>query len=994
MKQRFFLLVVAAVLAACSTTGPTSPQNEAQSDNRTPFECVDPFIGTGGHGHTYPGATAPFGMVQLSPDTRLDGWDGCGGYHYSDSLIYGFSHTHLQGTGVSDYGDILFAPTNSSLREADNWHDRYKSAFSHESESAEPGYYAVHLNDHNLDVELTTTPRVGIHRYHLNNPKDSLTLFIDMEHRDEIITYDVRAQGDSMIIGYRISSNWAERQFVYFAAQFSEPFEWRDQTYEVTNRIERADGTVSQEIEYVPVFPLVFPEGMQDLTVKVGLSTVSEQNAYENLYYEAPHWDFDRYRAAAKTRWEEQLGKVLVEGGTPDQRTNFYTALYHSNTVPNLISDYNGAYRGTDLRPHEGDGRDHYTVFSLWDTFRTTHPQFTLTEPERTLDFIHTFLDQYDKGGQLPVWELSANYTGCMIGYHAVPVIVDAYFKGMDDFDHAKALEAMVAIAEADELGKRAFEAHGYIPSEAEHESVSKGLEYAYDDWCIARYAEALGETEIAARFYDRASNYRNIINPASGFAEPRNNGGWTDTFDPYEVNFNFTEANSYQYSFFVPHDIGGLIDHVNGPARFEKLLDGLFSASSETTGREQADITGLLGQYAHGNEPSHHMAWLYHYLGKPWKSTQVVQRILNELYRPTPDGLCGNEDCGQMSSWYVMSAMGLYPVNPAAPEYVLGAPLFDRVTIHPESEHPLVIETEGAGSPYVQSVTWNGEKHTPSWITHADLDGGGTLRVKLSEKRITSWGAQAADIPVSVMEQSGLVAPVIEMPRISAQEQRKAVISVPDKNTEIWAAVKPGLQATFSPEDFSKYSEPLVFSGDVTVEAYAKHGDRIGKRVRALGQYHPRTLRIDVLSDYDNQYPASGEEALIDGLRGGDDFRTGIWQGYWGKDVEIMLELPAVQPVRKVSLGCLQDVKPWIFYPTEIEVLVSETGGKWTPLGKVEVDVPKDDYTIQHRDFTVNGRATGQYVKVIAHGMDSIPAWHLGAGGKPWIFVDEVMVD
>lgn len=1015
MRLSLPLLAALTLIVACS---PIGPEGISEIESHPLHRRVDPFIGTGGHGHTYPGATAPFGMVQLSPDTRLEGWDGCGGYHYTDSVIFGFSHTHLQGTGVSDYGDILFAPTNSQTKTGNNWGERYSSVFQKENETAHAGYYAVTLDDHNMRVQLTTTPRVGIHHYALENPEDSLTLFIDMAHRDELVEYSLFPQGDSLVVGHRISNNWAQEQHVYFVAQFSEPFDWLDQTYEVIEQtFNEETGQEEQTVEYVPVFPLVFQKDARQLTVKVGLSFTSTQAAYENLLAEAPHWDFQQYKRQAEAAWDAQLGKVEVSGGTAEQQRNFYSALYHSNTVPNLASDVSGTYRGTDLQIHEGEGTDHYTVFSLWDTFRATHPQFTLTEPERTHDFIQTFLRMYQQGGQLPIWELSSNYTGCMIGYHSVPVIVDAYFKGIDQFDHKLALEAMVQIADSAHLGKPAFAKQGFIPSEVEHESVSKGLEYAYNDWCIARFAEALGAQDTAERFYRRASHYRNIINTESGFAQPRRNGGWAGNFDPYEVNFNFTEANSYQYSFFVPHDIEGHIAHVGGPDRYEGLLDSLFVADKSTTGRNQPDITGLIGQYAHGNEPSHHMAWLYHYLGKPHKSTAMVHRILNELYTDQPDGLCGNEDCGQMSSWYVLSSLGLYPVNPASPEYVLGAPLFPSAQIQVGSD-TLLITADHPGKPYVQRATLNGEELQRSWVNHRDLASGGVLAFELGDAPNDAWGASQK--PSSRLEVAYVPAPVINMDRVY-QDSVLVSVTCPDPNAEIRLrasvfefAPKFGTWDLGSPivnsqaegtTGFTSYKGPFWLTGErATVEAYACHDTMAtsgieSAKVYAEGYHHSPSFDLELLSLYDNQYTAGGAGALNDGLKGSDDFRTGEWQGYWGTNVEMVLDLNESRPVQFVELGVLQDVKPWIFYPEKVEVFTSTDGENWTSFGWHDIAVPKDDYTVQHMDVRVDalmsygGAANARYVKVVAHGMDVIPEWHLGAGGKPWIFVDEVRV-
>ena len=525
---------------------------------------VNPWIGTGGHGHTYPGATTPFGMVQLSPDTRLDGWDGCGGYHDTDSVMYGFSHTHLQGTGVSDYGDILVMPC-TQYRDGSTWRDKYKSAFRKDSEQGHAGYYQVTLDDHGVVAELTATPRVGVHRYTLPEP-DTVTWVVDLAHRDELVHYSIEPRGSRMLVGHRVSKNWAEEQHVYFAMAFDQDFVWGDQLGEITRTDTLEDGSLVQEMTMVPVFVADF--GMlSELNVHVALSFCDIEGAIQNLNAEAPDFDFDRFKGEAERRWDDQLGRIQVDGGTSDERTTFYTALYHATTVPNLASDVDGRYRGTDLRVHAlaDDEGDHYTVFSLWDTYRALHPLLAWIEPNRTRDMVRSMLRMYKDGGQLPVWELAANYTGCMIGYHSVPVIVDAEQWGIDGWDHGVALSAMVQAADSMHLGLDAYAELGFIPSDHEHESVSKTLEYAFDDACISRYAARHGVDQLAARFAQRASSWKNLVNPETGFIQAKRQGAWVKGFDPREVNFNFTEANGWQYLFAPVHDVAGQMDILGG---------------------------------------------------------------------------------------------------------------------------------------------------------------------------------------------------------------------------------------------------------------------------------------------------------------------------------------------------------------------------------------------------------------------------------------------
>ena len=525
---------------------------------------VDPFIGTGGHGHTYPGATVPFGMVQVSPDTRLDGWDGCGGFHITDDVVYGFSHTHLQGTGVSDYGDVLLMPTVGQMDTGSVWRDRYRDRFEEGSQEAHAGYYRCALERSGIDVELTASDRVGYHRWTLDQ-KDTLQLVVDLAHRDELINYGMYPLDDTTLVGQRVSDNWAEEQHVYFAMRFNRPFEWLDQMAELETS--EVNGVLEQELSYVPVFAMVFKD-VVSVEARVSLSFVDIDGAVQNLNEEAPQASgFEAARTAAEKRWDGALSRIEISEDDKEERTVFYTALYHSLTVPNLATDVDGRYRGTDLQIHTApEGMPRHTVFSLWDTFRATHPLLNVLEPDRTEVFIQNFIGMHNEGGKLPMWELASNYTGCMIGYHAVPVIADAWSKGLRGFDADAALEAMVAVATSDDLAKPIWDSLGYLPLEKESESVSKTLEYAFDDACIASMARDMGRMDIAERFGRRAQGWRNLFNPKNQFLQPRYGAAWREAFDPTEVTFEYTEANGWQYNFFVPHDVSGHIELLGGP--------------------------------------------------------------------------------------------------------------------------------------------------------------------------------------------------------------------------------------------------------------------------------------------------------------------------------------------------------------------------------------------------------------------------------------------
>lgn len=979
----FSAWALAFIWSGCSL----APQTAGHAPEQ-PHLQVDPFIGTGGHGHTYPGATRPFGMVQLSPDTRLTGWDGCSGYHFTDDTIFGFSHTHLQGTGVSDYGDILFMPC-TQFAKGEKWRDRYKSAFRKETESAHAGHYQVTLDDHEMAVELTATERVGIHQY-VPQGRDSVTLIVDLDHRDELTAYSIYPLDDSTLVGHRVSDNWAREQHVYFAARFSQTFEWLDALSEVTVTGREPDGTLLQEVSYVPVFAADFG-AVDTLVARVALSLVDIEGALANLEAEAPHNDFRRYQTAAETAWDEQLNRIEIEGGTEADRTIFRTALYHTCTTPNLASDVDGRYRGTDLQVHTlPAGETHYTIFSLWDTFRALHPLLNWLEPQRSRDFIRTFLRMYEDGGQLPVWELAGNYTGCMIGYHSVPVIVDAWTWGIRDFDEDLALEAMVQSADREELGLGVYAGLGYIPMEEEHESVSKTLEYAYDDACIANFAEAIGsDTAIAKRFHQRAMSYRNLFNPATGFIQPKRGGAWLEDFNPTEVNFNYTEANGWQYNFFAPHDVAGHMALMGGETAYLNRLLEMFEHSPETTGRDQADITGLIGQYAHGNEPSHHMAYLFNHVGRPDLTAKYVQQILSELYTDDPDGLSGNEDCGQMSAWYVWSAMGLYPVNPGSAIVEVGFPRFDRVVVHPADNRPsFEIQATGKGQT-LSSLTLNNHPQG-AFIPKRDLMAGGKLVMSRSTTP-SDWGTAPAERPVHRHPAAQFVpVPVVEAPRVFKGNACTVRLSAPCPNCRVeWRAAE-----TSSPwlpcEDTLVLHETTTLEAR-TVDASGRHSATISHSVRQVQHDH----KMVEITPFDHQYAAGGDQALVDGVTGPPNFKTGDWQGFFGTDVEAVIELEAGCQVHTLRIGALRDTRPWIFLPKQVTFEASPDGTTWTPLGTVKHDVPDllEEVEVHRFEWSGEAPATTTHLRARMKSFGTLPSSHLGAGNPSWMFLDELEI-
>ncbi len=720
---------------------------------------VNVFIGTGGHGHTFPGASLPHGMVQLSPDTRLIGWDACSGYHYSDTTIIGFSHTHLSGTGIGDYGDILFLPVvGEKTMVAPNPGGGYCARFSHEQESARPGYYQVLLQDDRINVELTSTLRAGMHRYSYPEGSDA-RLIIDMEptiHGHQHPVTKIRVVNDSTVAGMKYTRGWAKHHYVYFHATFSSPFECK--LYSGTEHQPDSTSMTANTAKAVLIFKDVPADGK--VLAKVGISGVDEDGARNNVETEMPDWNFDGIVEEADAIWNEALGKVDIETGDKDEETIFYTALYHAFLQPSLASDADGRFRTMNHDIEQSDDYTNYTVFSLWDTFRAAHPLYTILSPERNDEFIRTLLRKYDEGGILPKWELASNETGTMIGYHAVSVIADAMMKGSKGFDYEKALEACIRSSVYDTTGiSPMMDRHvlhremmpkaikyknelGYIPCDARIAgSVSQGLEFAYNDWLIAQMAEKLGRKDIQEKYTALGQNYRNYFDPETKLMRGRlSDGSWITPFDPSSVErpSNYVEGNAWQWAWFVPQDVEGLMELVGGDKAFEAHLDTLFTTSSVLTGdpNAAADVTGMIGQYAHGNEPSHHIPYLYNRAGAPEKTQALVDHIMRTLYHNNPDGLSGNEDVGQMSAWYALSAMGFYSLCPGNPEYEIGRPLFDKVTIHLANGNDFVIlaNNNSRENKRVVSMSLNGNPLEEPRFSHSDMMEGGELVLEMGK--------------------------------------------------------------------------------------------------------------------------------------------------------------------------------------------------------------------------------------------------------------------
>ena len=749
------IVLIASIAYVCIAYG--------NKNNLTQY--VNPFIGTGGHGHTFPGVVLPNGMVQLSPDTRMKGWDACSGYHYSDSTIIGFTHTHLSGTGIGDYGDILIMPMvdceEINRGEENIYRSGYRSRFSHNKEVSVPGYYSVILDDYNIKAELTATTRTGLHRYTF--PKsDNASILLDLTHSlqgQANTRLEMEIVNEYEIKGVKTTSGWAKEHPVFFYAKFSKPFHAKLFSNSVLKDSKKLQGN-----DLKALLQFKTKENEQVL-VKVGISSVDTEGAFKNLTSELPDWDFQKVVEKAKAAWNEKLSLIKVETKNISQKHIFYTALYHAMISPNIFSDVDGRYRAQNREIVQNKGNNYYTVFSLWDTYRALNPLLTIIDPKINNEFAATLVKKYEEGGCLPMWDLASNYTGTMTGYHAVSVIVEAYLKGARNFDAEKAFEACVHSSKYQPLtirydtngkiydglmpvGKLYKDSIGYIPSDVDIESVAKGLEFAYNDWCIAQFAKSLGKEVEYKEFMQKSMLYKNYFDAHTGFMRGKmKDGSWRTPFDPRASNHrkdDYCEGNAWQWSWYVPHDVPGLVALHGGVRPFVTKLDDLFMMTSELVGeRVSGDISGLIGQYAHGNEPSHHITHLYNYVGQSWKTQELVDQILSTLYFDDPNGLAGNEDCGQMSAWYILNAIGIYSLAPASGVYSWGRPLFDKVTIplNGKKEIDIIVINNSIENKYIQSMKINGKMENSPFINYTTLMSGAKIEIEMGGKPNKAWG-------------------------------------------------------------------------------------------------------------------------------------------------------------------------------------------------------------------------------------------------------------
>ncbi len=973
-------LLITALLFGLTTT--------AQEAQWTSIQDINPFIGTGGHGHTHPSAQAPFGMIQLGPNTRYDGWDGCGGYHYTDSAMYGFTCTHLSGTGVSDYGDLLMLPYSSPTKEGDH------IKFFKEDEHAQAGYYACILND-GTRIEATAGDRIGKLRLHF--PRNSSPgIMVDLNFRDRVLKQDFSALGNGKFEGHRISEGWAREQHFYFGFNIS-PIP--DSVWQLTPG----------------VYWLALPEGTFDAEVSIGMSGTSEEGAWKNYHGERAERDFEKVFAETQGKWAKELAKSTVKSASADDRAILATALYHAYAVPNLWSDVDGAYRGADGKIYTDTEHAHYTVYSLWDTYRTAHPLYTITQPERTQEFIYGMLDMYKQRGRLPIWELAGNETDCMIGYHSVSVLADAIAKGYHT-DTVLTLEAMRATAEMNVFGLGAYQESGFLSIEDESESVSKTLEYAYDDACIAWTAERLGNLGMMNSYNQRASAYRSLIDPESGFVRPRTNGDFLSPYAPQEVNNHFTEANAYQYSFSPVHDIEGWMEVLTNfraarenwnslPRKkqtmvvksrhdvLEDLLDELFTAPSETTGREQADITGLIGQYAHGNEPSHHIAYLYNATNNPGKTSYWVNEVLNSQYQNTPDGLSGNEDCGQMSAWYVMASMGLYPLVPGQPHYQLSTPKWDAIHLELANGKSLDIAAKGTG-PYLSSYNLGVEvmmHKQKRYVSHQKLLEGGTWDVERGTDE-SLWNT--TERYKTSLNNPTPPATIIRVNRTFSGETPVEII--PTGSYDLWRYDRYENVKWKKDRKGRERIGTAYDNGFVTaIPPQYGYGNHIAKAVftQRDDNYSARWIQGTPTS----QYTAGGAGAAVDGIRGDTDWRKGHWIGIQGEDAVLEISLEKPKAMRSISVGILKDIRAWIALPKALEISIWYEGSTaWKTIDVLPVENPlgEEEATRKEVIFAHDSQRTVKRVRVKFTNAGKLQDWHPGAGYPSYFFVDEVWLD
>ena len=972
------------------------------------------MIGTDGHAHTFPGATTPFGMVQLSPSNDFKGWDWCSGYHYSDSILKGFAHNHISGPGLAGLGDILLMPTTGGVQVTPgtelNPESGYRSRFSHKKEKAHAGYYSVYLDDYGVNVELTCTPRVGFHLYTFTNGGGNI--IIDPTHSvfEFVINSEIEILSDTEVRGYKHSKGEAGNRKVYFHALFSKPFK--------TSGIAQNDSLISAKTKatgrnskaYVS-YDLAKNETVE---VKLALSHVSYEGAYQNLIAEAEDLSFEEAQEQAEALWNKKLNKFHIEGSKKQKRI-FYTAVYHSFISPNVFSDINGNYMVGGKQYHSDFTQ--YSTFSTWDTYRALHPLFTIVEHEASKDFVNSLVSRHtvSKVG-LPVWELLGHDNMCMIGYNTVSPMADAVLKGIEGIDAEEVFEAIKAASVSLEKGSANYDdgmkeylTLGFVPGEI-NSSVSKTTEQNYYDWLIALIAKKLGKQEDFEHYLKRSVSYRYLFHEESKFLYPRNSTGEWSLMDINkwdDLIANYVSGNMWGYSSYVPHDVSGLIKLMGGKDEFEKWLDNIYADTSSIKGSAHVDISGFIGKYGHGDEPSHHMPYLYNYIGKAWKTQEITQKILNSFYNDTPDGITNNEDLGQMSAWYIFSSLGFYPVCPGDMMYIITSPTHPKATFNLENgkKFTVIANDISEENKYIQSVRLNGNEHTQSYITHQQIMDGGELVFEMGSAANKSWATKDSDLPVSEVQVNGSVHAknnnLVFKPYVS---KKLDVFEKPFKlelhcNTNN-ATIYYTLDGSTPNKNSKKYEEPILIEKNVLIKARAyvekKKPSLILEKFYHKGKnLNNKKLVAKVeLKKVPNRY---GEESMLfDRKTGSAKFADGTWCGWEGDNLELLISFKKTTALANISVGYFINSSKWIFPPKEIAIYVSNDNKTFEPIENNRLPVLEDevqDGTVVRKQTELNGKSL-KYLKLIVKNAGAIPNWHAGAGKKPWLFIDEIIIN
>jgi predicted alpha-1,2-mannosidase len=976
-----------------------------------PFDYVDPMIGTGGHGHTFPGATLPFGMVQLSPSNDFKSWDWCSGYHYSDSIIKGFAHTHVSGAGLAGLGDILLMPSFGEVQikpgTEKNPEEGYRSRFSHKTEKAFPGYYSVFLDDYKVNVELTCTERVGFHKYTFES-EGTGNVIIDPTHHiiENVRETQVEFLSDTMLRGYKTSYGEAGNRTVYFVACFSKPFvsygvATNDKTEESSKK-----ATSPNSKAYVS-FHVTKGEAIR---VKVALSFTSYEGAMANFEKEARNRNFESVCADAQKIWKEKLNRISLEGGSDDQKKTFYSALYHSFMSPNLISDVDGNYTVEGKKYHANFSQ--YSNFSSWDTYRALHPLLTLVEQKKTADFVNSLISRHTVSKvELPGWELLGHDNNCMIGYGTVSVIADAALKNIAGINMLDALNAAKAAANNtqkhspnyDVSGMEDYIPTGFVPAEINC-SVSKTTEYNYYDWCIGLMAQRLNNSADAAYYFNRSLGYRNLFNAENNYLYPRlSSGDWRkmDLTGWNDLLGSYISGNIWGYTTYVPHDVDGLINLIGGKDKFNTWLDKIFADTTTLKGQAHVDISGFIGKYGHGDEPSHHLPYLYAYSGQPWKTQKLVKQVLTDFYHPLPDGLINNEDLGQMSAWYIFSSLGFYPVCPGDLKYIIGSPLFSAATLNLENGKSFSVKANGvsARNIYIQSAKLNGKPYDKAFITHDEIMAGGELMLEMGDTPNTSWGTQPANLPVSKTSVSALA------------QETLVLMPFEDKNTVVFdgqrqidlkcntqnALIRYTLDGREPDEKSTLFTKTISISKTTLLKARAFAGSKASKLF--VRQYYKGTDRkvspfTFALSSKVDQFGKQNGEMLFDGLTGTSFFNDGKYTGVRGNNLELIIDLGTKKQISEVSLGYLISSHNWIFPPKYITVLGSDDNQNFKLLGQfvpAEMTAP-EAFAYVERSVIKLSSANCRYLKLVAETLPTIPTWHRGTGNLPFMLFDEII--